>query len=93
MGAASEEAPAETEAFSEVTDDQNEAENSPDEMSEGDYPQSASWDEEEGQKQEPKLRKIEVMHSKGMSVKEIAEALDIGQDEVNMVLHLVSEDD
>ncbi|HEB83564.1 MAG TPA: hypothetical protein ENI92_01045 [Bacteroidetes bacterium] len=57
-------------------------------------PIDADWGDEEETPQadtisEPKMKKIEMMHKQGSSVREIAETLGMGQDEVKMVLRLV----
>ncbi len=52
-------------------------------------PSDADWSSED-QPRVPKRKKIEEMYKRGVSVRDIASALNIGQDEVNMVLRLVS---
>ncbi|MFC2170533.1 DUF6115 domain-containing protein [Calditrichota bacterium] len=58
-------------------------------------PASASWDEEPEPEappsHPPQWERIEEMHQQGASVREIAETLKIGQDEVQTVINLMSE--
>ncbi|MDP8206984.1 MAG: hypothetical protein P9L92_10005 [Candidatus Electryonea clarkiae] len=54
-------------------------------------PDSASWDDEPASQHPPQWEKIEEMHQMGATIREIAEALNIGQDEVQTVINLMNE--
>lgn len=53
---------------------------------------SADWGDE-ATESNPKMRKIEAMHKQGASVRQIAETLGIGQDEVSMIIRLIQDEE
>ncbi|MBD3167524.1 hypothetical protein GF324_13065 [bacterium] len=60
---------------------------------EGEEEDEVDDDEDDSDIGDPIMRKIEALHKQGAGVREIAETLGIGQDEVKMVIRLVEEED